>query len=104
MMQGKSAAEGTIQQGNKALNEKRIHPTQKPIALYEWIFSKYVSPGMKLLDSHVGSASSLIAAHRAGIDFIGFEIDTVIYNLSMKRYKQETAQLSIFDLGIERVR
>lgn len=102
MMQGKSAAEGTIQQGNKALNEKRIHPAQKPIALYEWILGKYVTPEMKLLDSHVGSASSLIAAYRAGIDFVGFEIDTAMYELSMERYKQETAQISLFDLGMER--
>lgn len=50
----------------------------------------------------MGSASSLIAYHRAGIDFVGFEIDKVFYEISMERYKRETAQLSLFDLGMER--
>lgn len=103
MMQGKSIVEGNVQQGNKALNEKRIHPTQKPVALYEWIFTKYASHGMKLLDSHVGSASSLIAAHRCGLSFVGFEKDLYMYEISMERYVRETTQLSIFDLGVERI-
>jgi hypothetical protein len=59
MMQGKSVMQGTIQQRNKKLNEKRIHPTQKPVLLYAWIFSKYTKRGMKLIDTHTGSASSL---------------------------------------------
>jgi site-specific DNA-methyltransferase (adenine-specific) len=70
MMQGKSIEEGYIQQGNKKLNEKRIHPTQKPVALYRWIFEKYTERGMKILDTHVGSASSLIAAHDAGLQYV----------------------------------
>lgn len=72
MMQGKSIEEGYIQQGNKKLNEKRIHPTQKPVALYRWIFEKYAERRMKILDTHVGSASSLIAAHDAGLQYVGF--------------------------------
>lgn len=61
MFQGKSMTEGWIQQGNKSKNERRIHPTQKPVVLYEWILQKYAKPGFKILDTHVGSASSLIA-------------------------------------------
>lgn len=84
--------------------EKRIHPTQKPIALYEYLIGAFKLRGgqCKVLDTHVGSASSLIAYHRAGIDFVGFEIDKVFYEISMERYKRETAQLSLFDLGMER--
>ena len=53
----------------------RIHPTQKPVALYAWIYSRYAKPGYKILDTHLGSGSSRIAAHDAGLDFVGFEID-----------------------------
>jgi len=76
MLQGKSVEEGATHQGNKKLNEKRIHPTQKPIALYDWIFSKYAAAGGgNILDTHVGSGSSRIAAFKAGLSFTGFEID-----------------------------
>ena len=95
MMQGKSIEEGYIQQGNKKLNEKRIHPTQKPVALYRWIFEKYAERGMKILDTHVGSASSLIAAHDAGLQYVGFELDEYYYNISKKRLEEHTAQLRI---------
>ena len=97
MFQGKSIAEGTVQQGNKKLNEKRIHPTQKPVNLYRWIVQKYIQNGWKLLDTHTGSASSLIAYHEAGIQFVAFEKDKYMYDLSMERYKVETAQMNIFD-------
>ena len=97
MFQGKSISEGYIQQGNKSLNEKRIHPTQKPINLYRWIIGKYAKENWKILDTHVGSASSLIAFHEAGLQFVGFEKDSSIYEASIKRYKAETAQMSIFD-------
>lgn len=85
MMQGKSIEEGHIQQGNKKLNEKRIHPTQKPVALYEWIFGKYAKAGDIILDTHVGSASSLIAAERAGLQYVGFEKDEYYFDISKKR-------------------
>lgn len=100
MMQGKSISEGTIQQGNKKLNEKHIHPTQKPVILYRWILQKYNIPtDWKLIDTHVGSASSLIAYYEAGMrSVVGFEIDPYMYQLSKKRYEQETAQISLFDL------
>lgn len=98
MFQGKSISEGTVQQGNKKLNEKRIHPTQKPVNLYRWILQKYEIPKeWKVLDTHVGSASSLIAFHEAGLEFVGFEKDEYMYQLSSERYRQETAQIRLFD-------
>lgn len=93
MMQGKSITEGHIMQGNKKLNELRIHPTQKPIALYEWLLTRYAKEGDKILDTHVGSASSLIACHNLGFDFIGSEIDTYYYNEATKRMEEHFAQL-----------
>ena len=98
MFQGKSISEGWIQQGNKSLNEKRIHPTQKPINLYRWIIQKYKIPkDWKILDSHVGSASSLIAYEEERIRYVGFEIDNYYYQISKKRLEQETAQMNIYD-------
>lgn len=97
MMQGKSIAEGTIQQGNKALNEKRIHPTQKPVALYEWILNRYAKPDDIILDTHVGSASSLIACHNTNHKFVGFELDEHYYKLSKERLDNEMAQMNFFD-------
>lgn len=73
MMQGKSIHEPRIQRGNKKLNEKRIHPTQKPVALYDWLLQKYTKPGMKLLDTHLGSGSICHAVHKAGLDLVGCE-------------------------------
>ena len=61
-------------QGNKKLNEVRIHPTQKPVALYEWLLTKYAKPGWKILDTHVGSGSSLIACRRLDFEAVGFVI------------------------------
>ena len=92
MMQGKSIAEGQIQQGNKKLNEKRIHPTQKPEKLYEWLLTKYAKQGDIILDTHVGSASSLIACERLGFDYVGCEIDKYYYDLAKARMQLE-AQL-----------
>lgn len=98
MMQGKSIAEGYIAQGNKQKNEVRIHPTQKPVALYDWIFQKYAEPGFKVIDTHLGSESSRIAAYEAGIDFIGFELDPAIYEKGEQRFAEYTAQQSLFHL------
>ncbi|MFR9027643.1 MAG: DNA methyltransferase, partial [Clostridium sp.] len=100
MMQGKSIEEGWIQQGNKKLNEKRIHPTQKPVNLYRWLVQKYVQPGWKVLDTHVGSASSLIAYEEAGIPYVGFEIDPKRYELSKQRLEEHRAQLTLHGLGM----
>ena len=96
MMQGKSIAEGSIMQGNKQRNEIRIHPTQKPIILYNWIFKKYARPGYTILDTHLGSGSSRIAAYDAGLDFTGFEINQYYFDDQEKRFSAHIAQLSLF--------
>ena len=77
--------------------EYRIHPTQKPVALYELLLNIYAQPGDIILDTHVGSASSLIACHNTGHEFVGFELSEHYYNISKERYQQETAQMRIFD-------
>lgn len=99
MMQGKSMAEGHIMKGNKSKNEKRIHPTQKPIAIYAWIFQKYAKPGDKILDTHLGSGSSRIAAYDAGLDFTGYEIDRDYFEAQESRFAAHTAQTSLFIEG-----
>ena len=86
-----------------ANTERKIHPTQKPIALYEYLLQTFKING-PVLDTHVGSGSSLIAYHRAGVPFVGFEIDEEMYKLSSERLEREKAQLSLFDLGMERNR
>lgn len=96
MMQGKSISEGTTQQGNKALNEVRIHPTQKPVALYEWLLRKYAKEGWRILDTHLGSGSSRIAAYNLGFDFVGCEIDREYYEKQEERFAAHTAQMSLF--------
>ena len=80
-------------QGNMKTKEYRIHPTQKPVALYEWILSRYAKKGDLILDTHAGSASCLIACYRMGFDYIGCELDKYYYNLSCKRLEDEKAQI-----------
>lgn len=95
MMQGKSIYEGDVQQGNKALNEKRIHPTQKPVALYKWLLMKYAKHGDRILDTHVGSASSLVACEDMGHEYLGFEIDKNYYDAARKRLEDFKAQIKM---------
>lgn len=75
----------------------RFHPTQKPVKLYEWLLNKYANPGDIILDTHVGSASSLIACHNTNHKFVGFEIDPVYYEKSKARLDCELAQMNIYD-------
>lgn len=96
MMQGKSISEGHIQQGNKRLNEKRIHPTQKPVNLYRWLIQRYAKESYKILDTHVGSASSLIAFEEAGLEYIGFEKDEQIFKSALARLESYKSQLKLF--------
>jgi len=95
MLQG-THGNGTKAQGDKRKNEKRIHPTQKPVALYTWIFSRYAKPGDKILDTHLGSGSSRIAAHDLGLDFVGYEIDPDYFAAQEKRFEAHAAQLTLF--------
>lgn len=77
-------------------DQVRIHITQKPIKLYKWIFDIRVTKGDRILDTHLGSASSAIAAHKLGFDFVGCEIDKDYYDAAVKRYKTEVA-MPLFD-------
>lgn len=78
--------------GNKKLNELRIHPSQKPKQLYLWLFSRYAKPGQRILDTHLGSGSSAIAAHYFGFDFVGCEIDPDYHAAAVRRFEEETKQ------------
>lgn len=80
-------------QGNK---EKRFHPTQKPIELYDWIFRLYAKPGMKVLDTHMGSGSSRIAAYNANLDYWGYEISPEYFKLAEERFLNHAAQQNMF--------
>ena len=77
----------------------RFHPTQKPVKLYEWILSKYAKPDDIILDTHCGSASSLIACRNTGHKYVGFEIDESYYALAKKRLEAESAQMNLWDFG-----
>ena len=83
-------------QGDMKNKERRIHPTQKPVKLYQWLLSNYAKPGDKILDTHLGSGSSAIAAHYAGFDFVGIELDPDYYQAALRRFDLETRQESLF--------
>lgn len=74
----------------------KIHPTQKPVALYRWIYQNYAKQGDKILDTHLGSGSSRIAAYDAGLDFTGIEIDKDYFDKQEERFQMHIAQLSLF--------
>ena len=77
-------------------DDPRFHPTQKPVALYEWLLNMYAKEGDTILDTHTGSASSLIACHRTNHKYIGFEIDETYYKKAKERLERETAQSNIW--------
>lgn len=79
-----------------AKTNAKIHPAQKPIAIYEWILKNYAQPGWKILDTHLGSGSSRIACHFSKFDFIGFEIDTDYYEAQEKRFETAIMQPRLF--------
>ena len=74
----------------------RFHPTQKPVALYEWIYSRYAKEGDKILDTHMGSGSSRIAAYNMGFDYVGCEINKDYCEKEEERFKEHSAQLNLF--------
>jgi site-specific DNA-methyltransferase (adenine-specific) len=86
---------GMIQQNMKD-KEIRIHPTQKPVALYEWILANYAKANDLILDTHLGSGSSRIAAYKGGFNFVGFEIDQEYYEKQEKRFNDFKSQLRLF--------
>jgi site-specific DNA-methyltransferase (adenine-specific) len=86
--------------GAHTSDKDKIHPTQKPVALYEWLLYNYAKQGGKILDTHVGSASSLIACYNLGFDYVGFELDKYYYDMANKRIAENKAQIR-FDTNLE---
>jgi len=74
----------------------KIHPTQKPVALYKWLLKNYAKPDMKIIDTHGGSMSSMIACYDFGCEAVGIEIDQEYYNAAVKRFKNHIAQQKLF--------
>jgi site-specific DNA-methyltransferase (adenine-specific) len=83
-------------QGDMKNKEHRIHPTQKPVALYTWLLDKYAKTGWKILDTHLGSGSSAIAAHDMGFEFHGYELDEEYFEAASKRLKLHQQQMKLF--------
>lgn len=100
MMQGKTPSFehkiGSIQMGDKRRNEKRIHPTQKPVKLYEWLLMNYAKKGDRILDTHLGSGSIALACHNLGFHLTACELDAEYFNAAMARIKQHQAQKRLF--------
>jgi len=86
---------GMLQQDMKN-KEQRIHPTQKPVKLYEWLLMNYAKEGDKILDTHLGSGSIALACHNLGYDLTACELDKDYFNAAMKRLKDHQAQLTMF--------
>jgi len=78
------------------LETNKIHPTQKPVALYKWLLSNYAKPGDKILDTHLGSGSSRIAAYDMGFDFYATELDKDYFDAQEKRFQNFKSQLKLF--------
>lgn len=82
-------------QGDMKNKEIRIHPTQKPVKLYQWILANYAKPGMRIIDTHLGSGSSAIAAYYFGCEFVGCELDEEYYFAAKERFERETRQATL---------
>jgi site-specific DNA-methyltransferase (adenine-specific) len=93
---GTNAIECSKQIGDKSKNEKRIHPTQKPVALYKWILDKYAKQGDKILDTHLGSMSIAIACHDYNFELVGCELDEDYFKDGIKRVQNHISQQKIF--------
>jgi site-specific DNA-methyltransferase (adenine-specific) len=103
-LRGRSFAEGEyawVSEGGtrivqiSPINKDRIHPTQKPVRLYEWLLMNYAKEGDRILDTHLGSGSIAIACHNLGFDLVGCELDTDYFNAAQKRLKLHQSQLRI---------
>jgi len=92
-----SSFKSTCKKFDKSPNDKgRIHPTQKPVKLYEWLLTNYAEKGQRILDTHLGSGSSAIAAHYFGVDFVGCELDKDYFEAARERFDRETRQETLF--------
>jgi site-specific DNA-methyltransferase (adenine-specific) len=88
-------------EGNTSAPEK-IHPTQKPVGLYDWLLKNYAEPGCKVIDTHLGSGSSAISAHYFGVDeFVGCEMDEDYFKSAVARVTEKTRQMTLFDTPSE---
>ena len=86
----------TCKKFDKSSNDKyRIHPTQKPVKLYQWLLENYAKPGQRILDTHLGSGSSAIASHYFGCDFVGIELDPDYFAAAKARIDAETRQIDL---------
>ena len=83
-------------QGNMKNKEVKCHPTQKPVALYKWLLQNYAKKGDTILDTHMGSQSSRIAAYDLSFDYTGYEIDETYFKLGCERFERHTAQMNLF--------
>jgi site-specific DNA-methyltransferase (adenine-specific) len=84
-------------QGDMKNKEHRIHPTQKPVKLYEWLLSNYAKQGDKILDTHLGSMSSVIACHNLGFEIVGSELDADYFQAGVERVKKAMSQQRLFE-------
>lgn len=80
----------------KTSAESKIHPTQKPVALYKWLLDKYAKPSDKILDTHLGSGSIAIACHDYGFDLTACELDKEYFDKAMQRIENHTNQTKLF--------
>lgn len=88
-------------QGDMKNKEQRFHPTQKPVSLYRWIYQRYAKSGDKILDTHLGSGSSRIAAYDEGLDFVGYEIDKEYFDKQEERFQRHIEQIDLFHMEQE---
>lgn len=95
MIQG-TGINSRTQKGNKGLNEKRIHPSQKPVIVYRYLLQRYAQRGWKIFDSHLGSGSLAIACAEEGFEFVGTEIDIDNYTDAVKRFTDYISQISMY--------
>lgn len=93
MCQAKSLSEPMTQQGNKKLNEKRIHPCHKPVMLYDTIYLKFGFEGMKVIDTHLGGGSNRISCEKLNFEFVAAEIDEEYFVKQEKRFRSHVSKL-----------
>jgi len=88
---------------NAAANKNRIHPTQKPVKLYEWLLTNYAKEGDRILDTHLGSGSSAIAAHNLGFDLVGIELDAEYFAAAKQRLEDHMKQPALFPTPLKNI-